>query len=101
MSTPTFIVIRLQPGWTLGADGASLVHQGQPVVLDLPAGTRLAPALAVPPPETGAPTAAELELARYLHLHLPAQLGSEDVLARVATWPGVGRVTLPPGASGH
>lgn len=97
MSMPPFIVIRLQPGWALGADAASLVHRGRSTALDLPSGAWLAPALDVPPPEHGQRTPAEHEIARYLHLHLPAGLGGEDMLARVATWPGVGRVTLPPG----
>jgi len=97
MSTPPFIVIHLQPGWVLGADAASLVHRGRSTVLDLPTGAWLVPALEVPPPEQGRRTPAEHEIARYLHLHLPAGLDAEHMLARAATWPGVERVTLPPG----
>jgi hypothetical protein len=100
MPTLRFIVVRLRRGWALGNDGCSLVRDGQPTAVDLPAGARLTLALALPPPEGGAPTtAAEAEIARYLHLHLPAEADLAAALQRVAAWPGVGRVTLPPEAT--
>lgn len=98
MATPPFIVIRLRRGWALGNDACSLVRDGQRTAVELPAGARLTPALVVPPPEDGAPTAAETEIARYLHLHLPVGADLATALQQVAAWPGVGRVALPPDA---
>ena len=84
MSPPPFIAIKLKRGWTLEADSAALLSPPRRVVPELPSGARLQPALEVPPPSQ--PTAAERELARYLHVVLPDGVDPEAVLETVLGW---------------
>lgn len=96
MPTQPFIVIKLRAGWTLVGDGRSVSWYGHRSTVDLPGGARLMPALRLPPVPEGEATPAELELARYVHLLLPDNVGTEAALALAATWTFVERATEPP-----
>lgn len=89
-----FIEIRLRPGWRLGEDQRS-VRRASPslrVPLALLPGSVLKPALALPaPPEGQGPWPVEVELARYVHLHLPADQPLDDALTLARLWPFVER----------
>jgi hypothetical protein len=91
MSTPTFIVIRLLPGWTLAADGQSVTGAAGTVALQLPASMQLTQAVQLPPPPFGPPTQAERELGRYLHLHLQDSSTYASALAMALSWSFVDR----------
>jgi hypothetical protein len=93
LSAP-FIVIKLKPGWALDHDGGSIRRRGLGVVTSLPAGSSLVAALPLKRPVRGSRTLAELELARYVHLLLPAGLAADAVLKQARAWAFVERAEL-------
>ncbi len=89
-----FIEIRLRPGWRLGEDQRSVRRESPAlhVPLALLPGSVLKSALALPsPPEGQRALPVEVELARYLHLHLPAGEPLDDALTLARLWPFVDR----------
>lgn len=94
MTTPPpepTLVLKLQRGWTFDPDGPALHRRGQRVQFVLPPGTRLVPALALPPAGGVARGAAEREIGRYLHLRLGAGADAEATLELVRGWDFVER----------
>lgn len=83
------MVVKLKPGWRLDLAQALFRRRAQQVVPCLPAGARLRPALSID--DAGAPTPAERELARFVHLHWPDAPSTEDALALARSWPCVER----------
>ena len=107
MATPAAFLERLAnelvkaglPLWRIYV-GLQLVHpeleamgymwrRGEKVQLMLPPGTRLRPALALPPPPRRHRTPAEREIGRFLHLLPPPQMDGPAALALVREWPFV------------
>lgn len=86
----SFLVIKLRSGWRLLEDGAlqSAWFSLQPA---LPPGARLAPALPIALPPDATPSAAECELARFLHLLLAPGADAGAALALARRWSFVER----------
>jgi hypothetical protein len=81
-----FLVLKLRSGWTFDADTAQVRRRGERVQLLLPPGARLRAALVLPPPARQRRSAAERELARYVHLLPPPAMAPEDALVLVRDW---------------
>jgi hypothetical protein len=94
------LVVRLETGWRYDvADSRFIAAEGEKVFapVDLPDGSRIVymiPDLQHLDRESMA--ADELELARYLHILLPPETDSAQILSRVAEWPCVAEARRPP-----
>jgi len=93
-----FIVIKLKPGWALEPGHASVKARSQRITPELPAGAELVPAIPLPPAR-GKPAAAERELARFIHLRLPAGVSPGEALVLARSWRFVERAEMPPSIS--
>ncbi len=86
MPPASFLVLKLKPGWAFDVDAAVATRRGTRVQLLLPPGARLRAALVLPPPARRRRSAAEREIARYLHLWPPATMTPEAALVLVRDW---------------
>lgn len=91
-----FVVLKLKPGWAFDADTAQVRRRGERVQLLLPPGARLRAALVLPPLARQRRSAAERELARYVHLQPPPAMAPEHALALVRDWDFVESAELLP-----
>ncbi len=83
------VIVKLKRGWAFDVDTGVASRRGEKVQLMLPPGTRLRPALALPPPPRRHRTPAEREIGRFLHLLPPPQMDGPAALALVREWPFV------------
>lgn len=89
-SCAAFLVIKLRSGWRL-LDGGALQSDWFSLRPALPPGARLSPALPIVLPPDATPSAAERELARFLHLHLAPGTDAAAALALARRWSFVER----------
>lgn len=86
MPPAPFLVLKLKPGWAFDVDAAVATRRGTRVQLLLPPGARLCAALVLPPSARRSRSAAEREIARYLHLWPPAGMAPAAALALARDW---------------
>jgi hypothetical protein len=91
MPPAPFLVLKLKPGWAFDVDAAVATRHGVRVQLLLPPGARLRAALVLPPSARHRRSAAEREIARYVHLLPPPAMAPALVLALVRDWAFVER----------
>ena len=99
---PAHVVIKLKSGWQLDPNSGALVSGNtKRVVPDLPKGAALVPAMpAAPAPAArGKAAAAQRELARFVHLRLPAGMSAEEGVALATRWDGVESAQAVPSVS--
>lgn len=94
MPPAPFLVLKLKPGWTFDVDTAQATRRGLRVQLLLPPGARLRAALVLPPVPPRRRSAAEREIARYVHLLLPPAMSADAALELARGWVFVESVAL-------